>query len=307
MKVNLATTETVSANYAGEEAGRFISAALLSPTTIEGGGVDVVEGIKYKWNVPNVNLSGIVANATCDFTAAGTLTIADRVLTPEDFEVNLQLCKKTYNPLWKSIYERGQFTGSFTDYLIALVGANIAASRESVIWNGANASAGQFDGLEVLLAADAALPAANEVAGTTVTAANVVAEIEKVLTATPSAVYSADGFAIRIGTNIMKEYISAQAALGYLDRFHVGQTEMNFQGIPLIHCSGMSDNVMIATKSDNLFYGIADYDDSGEVRVLDMSQLDASDNVRIKVRWADGVQYGNVSDIVTYGITNSAN
>ena len=117
-KVNLATTETVSANYAGDDAGRFISAALLSATSIENGAVEVVEGIKYKWNVPNVNLSGIVQNATCDFTPLGTVTIADRVLTLEEFEVNLQLCVKTYYPLWDSISQRGGFTGPFEDYLI---------------------------------------------------------------------------------------------------------------------------------------------------------------------------------------------
>ena len=307
MKVNLATTETISSSFVGDEAGRFISASLLSADSIENGAVDVITGFKYKWHVPNVNLSSIVANATCDFTPAGTLTIADRTLTTEDFEVNLQLCKKTYHPVWKSISVRGMFTGSFTDYLIGLVGANVAASREVVIWSGATASAGHFNGLEVTLALDAALPTGQEVGGTTVTASNVVVEIAKVLDAAPSGLYSSDGFAIRIPTAIARHYIQAQAALGAADLYNERKAQMTFLGVPLIVCPGMTDDVMVATKGDNFFYGLSDYSDSAEINVLDMKDLDGSDNVRISMKWSDGVQYGNITDCITYGITNSAN
>ena len=93
-EIKLATTETISSNYAGVAAEQFISAALLTPTTIANGGVEVVQNVPYKYNVPNVNLSGIVQDATCDFTDNGTITLADRVLTTEKFEVNMKLCKK---------------------------------------------------------------------------------------------------------------------------------------------------------------------------------------------------------------------
>ena len=206
MKVNLATTETVSSNYAGADAEKFISAALLSATSIENGAVDVVQDVPYKWNVPNVNLSGIVADATCDFTAAGTITIADRVLTTIKKEVNLALCKKTYRPMWQSIYKSGRFTGSFEEYLGALVAANVAAANETFIWQD-----GTY-GIETLLAADAALPAAQEVPGTTLSAANIVAELGKVKAAAPIALRQSDGYAIRLGTKAKDFYISAMAA-----------------------------------------------------------------------------------------------
>ena len=88
----MATTETISSNYAGEAASRFYSAILKSPTTIVGGGVSVQDGIRYKWNIPRVNLSGIIADATCDFTDVGTITRNERVLEVEGFEVNSQRC-----------------------------------------------------------------------------------------------------------------------------------------------------------------------------------------------------------------------
>lgn len=305
--IKLATTETISSNYAGVAADMFISAALLAPTTIENGGVEVIQDVPYKWNVPNVNLSGIVQDATCDFTDNGTITIADRVLTTEKFEVNMKLCKKTYRPVWQSLYRSGNFTGSFESYLIGLVSANIAESRENVMWTGTNATGGEFDGFETLLAADANLPAANEVTGITLSAANIVAELGKVLDAAGKVIYNMPGFAIRISTAAKKFYIQAQAALGAMDMYHEREANLTFQGVPLIECAGLSDNVMIATGSGVLWYGIEDLDLGSQVRLLDQSVIDGSDNVNVVVEWGDGVQYGNVSDIITYGIVNAAN
>ena len=306
-EIKLATTETISSNYAGVAADQFISAALLAPTTIANGGVEVVQNVPYKYNVPNVNLTGIVQDATCDFTDNGTITIADRVLTTEKFEVNMKLCKKTYRPVWQTLYQSGRFTGSFESYLVALVAANIAASREDVIWQGANGTGGEFDGFEALLTADAALPAANEVAGIALSAGNIIAELGKVRDAAGKVIYNMPGFAIRISTAAKKFYIAAQSALGYMDLYHDQTKPLNFEGIPLIECAGLSDDVMIATGSNVLWYGIEDLALGSQVRVLDQSMIDGSDNVHVVVEWGDGVQYGNVSDIITYGIVNAAN
>ena len=38
-----------------------------------------------------------------------------------------------------------------------------------------------------------------------------------------------------------------------------------------------------------------------------MADIDGSENVRVVMRFTAAVQYGIVSDIVTYGIVNAAN
>ena len=307
----MATTETISSNYAGEFAGRYISPVLLSPETIDNGGVTPQEGITHKWNIPKMELSGIIADATCDFTPVGTVTVSDRVLTVEEFEVNLKLCKKTYRPTWESLAQgrsaHKNLPPTFTDFLIGLAGANVAKSREETIWQGANATGGEFDGFETLFTNQADQPTGYEIAGTTLTAGNIVTELGKVRDAASSALYSKDGFAIRISTAAKRFYISAMASLGYMDRFHDGQAPLNFEGIPLIHCPGMSDNVMFATYADNLWYGIGEMNDTARVDVIDQSPLDGSDNVHVVMKWADGIQVGNVEDVITYGITNTGN
>jgi hypothetical protein len=47
--------------------------------------------------------------------------------------------------------------------------------------------------------------------------------------------------------------------------------------------------------------------DMNEVRVIDMAENDGSQNVRVIMRFTADVKYGFASDLVTYGITNSAN
>lgn len=307
--IQLATTEAVTSNYVGEAANRFYSAVLKSPSSIANGGVSFIDGIQHKWNIPRLNLSGLVANATCDFTDAGTVTRNERVLTIEDFEVNLKLCKKNYRPTFDKMggSRHAGLASGFANHLIGLTAANVAESRENTMWKGVNATIGEFDGFETLFLSEALQPTAFEVTGTTVTAANVIAELLKVTGPATSALYDAPGFAIRIPTSIRKFYITAMAALGYMDKFHDGRAPLNFEGVPLIHCSGMSDDTMFATYADNLYYGVGQGGDEQRVDVLDQGQIDGSDNVHVVMKWGDGAQVASPEDVITYGITNSGN
>ena len=89
---------------------------------------------------------------------------------------------------------------------------------------------GNFDGFETLLTADSDVV---DVTAVTVTTSNVISQLQAIVDAIPSGVYGKDDLTIYISQNIAKAYVGAQTALGYRDLYHVGQTEMNFQGIPL--------------------------------------------------------------------------
>jgi len=206
---------------------------------------------------------------------------------------------------------------SFADYLLGYVADKVAAKVETNIWSGATANSGEFDGFEVKLAADAALPAANEVSGTTVTASNVIAELGKIVDAIPAAVYGKEGLAIYASRNIVKAYIRTLGGFGASGLGANGTNaqgtqwysngSISFDGIPVYMVSGMSNNVAICTYKDNLFFGCSVLSDLSEVKVIDMSDIDGSQNVRVVMRMHMGVQYANVEDIVCYGITNNAN
>ena len=310
----MATTTSITTTYAGESAGKYISAALLSGNTIANGGLTIRPNVKFKEVVKRLELDGITKNGTCDFNDTSTLTLTERILEPKELQVNLELCKKDFRSDWDAI-QMGysafdNLPSSFQDYLISYVAAKVAQKNEQNIWAGADGE-GSFDGFSTLLAADAALPAAQQIAGTTVTAANVVAELGAVVDAIPSALYGRDDLFIYVSQNIFRAYKRAlggfqangQGAAG------VGSQGNNqdinilyFDGVKIFMANGLAANTAVATTKDNLQFGTGLLSDHQEVKVLDMSQLDGSQNVRIIMRFTAGVQYGVVEDIVTYGI-----
>lgn len=312
---------SITTTYAGEFAGKYIAAALLSAPTIENGGVTVIPNVKYKHVIQKFATDSIVKDATCDFDASGTVTLTERILQTEDFQVNLTLCKKTFHSTWQSM-EMGyssfdQLPKSFADYLIAYAAEKVAASMENTIWVGANATAGEFNGIATAIALDAALPAAQEVTGTTVTSSNVIAQLGLLVDAIPARLYGKEGLRLYVSQNIAKAYVRA---LGGFAASGVGANGMDnqgtmwyangalsFDGIPVFMANGMAANTAIATTVDNLYFGCSLLSDMSEVKVLDMSDLDGSNNVRVIMKFAAGATYGWAEDIVTYGITNSAN
>jgi len=57
---------------------------------------------------------------------------------------------------------------------------------------------------------------------------------------------------------------------------------------------------MVAAQKSNLFFGTGLLSDSQEVKVIDMSDVDGSQNVRVVMRATAGVQYGIGGDIALY-------
>lgn len=315
----MATTTSITTTYSGQYASKYVAAALLSANTIEAGLIEVKPNIKYKEVVKKISVNDILKDETCDFTATSTITLTERILQPKELQVNLELCKKDFESDWDAV-QMGYSSfdvlpKSFADYLIAHVAAKVAAKIETNIWSGDEDNTGEFDGFETLLANDANLVAAQEVTGTTVTSANVVTELGKIVDAIPSRLYGQEGLAIYVSQNIMKAYVRSLGGYGASglgangfnaqgNMWYNGQA-LSFDGLPVVMAQGMSDNVAIATTKDNLWFGCGLLSDAQEVRVLDMAELDGSQNCRVIMRMSAGVQYANVEDIVTYGIANA--
>jgi hypothetical protein len=62
----------------------------------------------------------------------------------------------------------------------------------------------------------------------------------------------------------------------------------------------VGDNTAIATYKENLVFGTGLLDDRNVVKVIDMADLDGSQNVRVVMRFTAGVQHIWGSDIVLY-------
>tara|TARA_X000001316_G_C920113_1_gene34244 strand:+ start:354 stop:1307 length:954 start_codon:yes stop_codon:yes gene_type:complete len=317
----MATTTSITTTYAGEFAGEYIAAALLEGATISNGGITVKPNVKLKEVIKKVSTDDIVKDATCDFDPTSTITLTEKILQPEEQQVNLQLCKKDFVSDWEALSmgfsAHSNMPSKFSDFLIAHVAAKVAQRTEQSIWAGDTSNNGQFDGLTTKLAADADLPAGQEVAGATVTSSNVITELGKIVDAVPSALYGAEDLNVYVSQNIARAYVRALGGFGASGLGAAGTNSMGtqwwnngsltFDGVKLFVANGLADNTAVAAEKSNLFFGTGLLSDHNEVKVIDMADLDGSQNVRVVMRFTAGVQYGIVSDIVTYGITNSAN
>ena len=299
---------SITSTYAGEFAGKYIAAALLSGNTISKGGIEVRPNIKYKEVVKKVVTSGLIVDATCDFTSAGNITLTERIIQPEEFQVNNEFCLTPFVSDWEatsmgySAYEK--LPPKFSDFLIAHVAAEVAQQTEQNIWQGVNATAGEFDGLITLAAADADTV---KVTGTTVTNANVVAEMAKMIDNAPSALYGKDDLKLYVSQNIAQAYIRALGGFANVtngidnrSQMWYSNQELSFDGVQVFLAEGLADDTMMLAQKSNLWYGCGLLNDTNIVKTLSMADLDGSQNVRVIMRFTSGVQYGISGDIVVY-------
>ena len=307
----MATTTSITSTYAGEFAGKDIAAALLSSSTIDNGGIEVKPNIKFKEVIKKLATGDLVANASCDFAATSSVTLTERIIQPEEFQVNLQLCKSDFVSDWEAVsmgYSAfDTLPKNFQDFLLAHVIAKVAEKTENTIWQGANATAGEFDGFTVLAGADGDVV---DVTGTTVTAANVIAELGKIVDAIPSSIYGKEDLYIYVSQNIARAYVRAVGGFGANGLGAAGTNNMgtqwwnngslSFDGVKLFVANGLPDNDAMAAQKSNLYFGTGLLSDHNEVKVIDMADIDGSQNVRIVMRYTAGVQYGLGSEIVYY-------
>jgi len=305
-------TATVTSTYAGEfDAQKYISAALLSAPTLEKGLVTVKPNVKYRTTVKNVVTNGLLQDAACDFTDAGTVVLDERVLEPKALMVNKVLCKDDFREDWDAIsmgysaYDN--LPPDFQSFLLAHIVKQVAAENEVSIWRG-TAAAGSFDGFATQIALDAGLPVAQEITGAAITATNVIAELQKIHSAIPDTLFGNPDLRIYVSQNIYRAYVQALGNLGFVDRFNNQSFgEVVIDGFTVVMVNGLAANTAIATLKSNLWFGTGLLNDTNMVKVIDTADTLGDENVRIIMRMTAGTQYGQITEIVTYGIVNAAN
>jgi hypothetical protein len=304
-KVNL-SGPTISPNtYAGQFANKYIAASLLSGDTLAKDLITLHPNVAYKEVIRNWQNSVVVADATCDFTDSSSVTLGEYVLTTVEKQVNLQLCKNNLRTTWESAqagfsaFEK--LPATFEEFLLAQVSAEVAQQIELGIWKTSLFYNGTADeGMVGYLLDNSAITVTGS--GAT-TGANVVARLQSMLDGSPSALYGKEGYQYYVGPSTMKAYQAALSAGNYNFQFYVGEKPMNFQGIPVTMCPGLNDfDCVLGLKSD-LHFGTGLLSDTNEVKVIDMSDIDGSQNVRVIMRFTGGLIATNPTQQVVLNVT----
>ena len=313
-KLQKFTEPTITSTYAGEFAGQYIAAALLSAKTLDNKYVTIHPNVKYKEVIQKIAVDGIVQDASCDFVTSGSVTLTEAVLTPKELQVNLQLCKQNFVQSWEALqlgYSAfDEIPKNFNDYLISYVGGIVAQATEQSIWTGSASVNGQFGGFLPALSASAAAGGAGAVLQATgsgaVNSSNVLAKLDNLVSTIPNTVYGKEDLLLYVSTNVAKAYQQALAggaigANGWNNQMNVGDKPFNFNGIEIVMCPGMAPSTIVAAQKSNLHFGTGLLSDYNQVKVIDMADIDGSQNYRIIMRYTGGTQFGVGQDIVYYG------
>ena len=308
---------SITSTYAGEAAADYIAAALLSAKTLDNQAITIKPNVKFKDVIQKLDVSGIVQDASCDFATSGSVSVTERILEPKELQVNLSLCKQEFVDSWEALslgYSAfDEIPRNFTDYLVSYVGGKVAEATETSIWQGSASTNGEFGGFETAFSASVATGGATDVfaaGGATpisgaIDSTNVVSKLGTIVDTIPSAVYGKEDLVLYVGTKVLKAWQTSQSGVtnigSFNNQFNVGEKPLNFQGIELVHCPGMTDDKVVAAQKSNLFFGTGLLSDHNEVRVLDMADLDGSQNFRVIMRYTAGTQFGIGQDIVYYG------
>ena len=315
-RTELATAVTISSSYAGEFSGKYISAALLTASTLDAGAVTIMPNIKFKQVIQKVETGDLIADGTCDFNASSSVTLSEVILQPLEFQVNLQLCKSDFLNTWAAIqmgysaFNNNGLPSSFSEYLIGYVASKVAAANEINLWTGnlGGAQAGEYNGFETLAAADATVL---DVAGAVpLTAANIIDEMQKVVDLIPNTLYGKEDLTLYISNKAQKLYVRALGGFAVAATSNAGSDNrgtqwydngsLTFGGVPIFVARGMSDNSMIAAEKSNLFFGTGLMSDYNEVRTIDQTPITGSQNVRILMRFTAAAQIGVGANVVYY-------
>ena len=134
---------------------KYIAAALFSAKTLDNKYITIMPNVKYKSVIQKVDVADIISNASCDFTATGSVALTERILEPKELQVNLQLCKQEFIDSWEALQlgfsSFDTIPATFNDFLISEVAAEVAQATEISIWQGVNATNGQFGGIYTAL------------------------------------------------------------------------------------------------------------------------------------------------------------
>ena len=312
-KQNFTNPVISNSTYSGEAASGYIAAALFSARTLDNKYITIMPNVKFKSVIQKLAVDNIISNASCDFTATGSVAITERIITPKELQVNVQLCKSEFIDSWNALQlgysSFNTIPASFNDYLVSYISGEVAQETERSIWQGTASTNGQFGGLYPALsssvgAGGATSPITSSASGS-ITSANVLASLNSLVEAVPTSVYGKEDLLIYAPTNVAKAYQQALAggaagANGWNNQMNVGEKPFNFNGIEIVWCPGLANNAVVCAQKSNLFFATGLLSDYNQVKVLDMGDLDGSDTYRIIMRYSAGTQFGIGEDIVIH-------
>jgi hypothetical protein len=296
---------TLTTNYAGKYAGQYIAKAVLAGRMLENDNCQKFLAVKSKMNAPVVSLNGVIKPYTEDFVAAGSVVISEKVLDPAKFSVQLAFSIDTLEQMWESEKMAAGMGGSgmpqdFQSFVVAYIQKQVRKEVDNYLWNSDTAGTGvlaQVDGWLKQFGADAAVA---DVTASTLTQANILAEITKVYQALPEDVSEEDTrIFMSVGSHKLLKAALASREI-YAQNENIAATMLYDQNVKLVSVPGFPANTMVGTASYNLIFGTDLESDMQSFSLIDMRQTTGDRKLRFRMDFKMDVSYGFGSHVVLY-------
>ena len=298
----MATSVTVNSNYNGTVAGEIVGKAFKEADTIAKGLVTVLPNIPVKTSIRKIDYGNGRQDFSCGFTPAGSVTLAEVVLEPKKIKNEAEICKEDFRNVWDTASmgfsaHNDNMPVDEEQALLVEILADTAQATDANIWTGDATNDGEFDGFIPLWLLDATVV---DVTATTITASNVVAEMQKVATAVPIALRRKTDLVFAISPDVAQFYNNALITAGVNNGLGGQGNDLYLGMYKLEIVNGLPANTMTIYQKKNLYFGTGLLSDHNEVRIKDMDETDLSGTVRYKMVYTAGVQYVRGNEIVLY-------
>lgn len=298
------TTVTVGSNYNGKVAGGLFLKAWKEADTLKNNLVTIYPNVNSKLSLRKLETTNGRREYTCGHTPAGSITLAEKSITPTKFKDDFDICKETMRATWTAD-EMGAsaandvFPKEILDGIIASKLANEASYTDDNIWQGVDATNG-YDGFLTQFADDVNIVTVD---GEAIDKTNVIAELEKAVAAIPLAIR-------RRTLNIMVSPDVAQAYNFYLiDKGTTNglggnaNTELVFGKHRLVEVGGLPEATIVIAETGNLGFVTGALEDHNSIQVVDEDAIGLlTGKVRGTMVYNVGVIYVYAPEIVWYRI-----
>ncbi|MFY7885049.1 MAG: hypothetical protein ACOVOV_09425 [Dolichospermum sp.] len=299
----MATTTTVNSSYAGTVAGEIIGKAFKEADTIQKGLVTILPNIPVKQVIRKIDYGNGRQDYSCGFAPAGSVTLDEVILEPKKIKNEAELCKEDFRNVWDTASmgfsaHNDNMPVDEEQALLVEILADTAQATDSDIWVGEATDDGHFDGFIPLFLGDATV--IDVASPATITATNVVAEMQKASNAVPVALRRKADLVFAISADVAQAYNNALITAG-INNGLGGQGQELYLGMYKLEIiNGLPANTMVIYQKKNLYFGTGLLSDHNEVRIKDMDETDLSGTVRYKMVYTAGVQYVRGSEVVLY-------
>lgn len=297
---------TDNTTFYGKDAEGFFKKVLT--TGLAKNELTLVPNVKSKIKLAYSDLGNILQAEDCSFSSTGEGSLNQKTMEVCDLKVNLEYCATTFEANYLSAQLRAGSNNeevmptSYADFVVNYVAEKVSSDLEKVMFQGNTATASYpyslCDGLIKQLQADGDVVDVSATASS-ITAANVVDELNRLLENVPAEVRSQANFKIFVSQEIAFAYKQAQASTtGGL--FLVGDKELNYLGFRLIPTSALNAKQMVAFNSDKVFFLtdlVSDWDD---IIIIPQRNISGARTERFATSLKFGVNYLYGNEIVLY-------